>query len=171
MTSSTGNSPVNPSSLYNDKMQWCTISSMFNPIVWSPTGSLEIEVFTSGITSHEETINEMVAIELNSYTYIYGPYYVMHRPSINSFFLVYTVQCRCNAINFLQNSLNRHSIACTSGRSIGCLLWVWSLIFVLLLSSQHRMLYRDKLECVITAMDCTYKYVHPTKRYQRFMLL
>ena len=39
---------------------------------------------------------------------------------------------------------------------MGCLLWVWSLIYVLLLSSQCRWWYHDKLDRVITALDCNW---------------
>ena len=44
-----------------------------------------------------------------------------------------TVRCRYNAVNFLQNSHNRHPIPRPWGRGMGCLLWVWSLIYILLL--------------------------------------
>ena len=37
-----------------------------------------------------------------------------------------------------------------------CLLWVRSLIYILLLSSQRRMQYRDKLDRSITVPDCMY---------------
>ena len=50
-----------------------------------------------------------------------------------------TVRCRYNAVNFLQNYHNRHRTARPWGRGMGCLLWVWILIYVLLLSSQRRM--------------------------------
>ena len=36
----------------------------------------------------------------------------------------YTVRCRYNAVNFLQNPHNRHPIAHPSGRDMGCLLWI-----------------------------------------------
>ena len=36
---------------------------------------------------------------------------------------IYTVQCRYNAVNFLENPYNRHPIARPSGRAMGCLLW------------------------------------------------
>ena len=38
---------------------------------------------------------------------------------------------------------------------MGCLLWVCSLIYVLLLSSQCCMSYHDKLDHIITALDCS----------------
>ena len=47
----------------------------------------------------------------------------------------YTVRCHYNAVNLLQNSHNRHPIARPWGRGMGCLLWIWSLICVMLLSS------------------------------------
>ena len=37
---------------------------------------------------------------------------------------------------------------------MGCLLWVWSQIYVLLLSSQCRIQYRDKVDRFPTALDC-----------------
>ena len=49
----------------------------------------------------------------------------------------HTVRCRDSAVNFPQNSHNRHSIARPWGRSMGCLLWVWRVIYILLLSSQN----------------------------------
>ena len=36
---------------------------------------------------------------------------------------LYTVQCRYNAVNFLENPHNRHPIARPWGRGMGCLLW------------------------------------------------
>ena len=51
----------------------------------------------------------------------------------------HTVRCRYNAVNFLQNSHNRHYIARPWGWGMGCLLWVWSLTYVLLLSLQCHM--------------------------------
>ena len=67
----------------------------------------------------------------------------------------YTVRCHYNAVNFLQNSHNRHPIARPWGRGMGCLLCVWSIVYVLLLSSQRRMKYRDNLDWIITALDWT----------------
>ena len=58
-----------------------------------------------------------------------------------------------NAVDFLPISHNGHPIARPWGRVMGCQLWVWSLIYVLLLSSQYRWQYRDKLDRVITALD------------------
>ena len=52
---------------------------------------------------------------------------------------------------------SRHPIPRPHGRAIGCLLWFWSPIHVLLLSSQNQWWYRDKLDRVITALDCTVK--------------
>ena len=66
-----------------------------------------------------------------------------------------TVRCRYNAVNFLlPNPHNRHPIARPWGRAMGCLLWFWSLIYVLLLPLQCRWQYRDKLGGFITALDC-----------------
>ena len=36
---------------------------------------------------------------------------------------MYTVQCRYNAVNFLENPHNRHPISRPWGRGMGCLLW------------------------------------------------
>ena len=71
------------------------------------------------------------------------------------------VRCRYYTVNFRQNIHNRHPIARPSGRGMGCLLWVWSLIQVLLLLLQWRGQYRDKLDRVITALDCIcYEQMH-----------
>ena len=59
-----------------------------------------------------------------------------------------------NAANFLKYSHNRHPIARPWGRGLVCLLWVWNLIYVLLLSLKYRMQYRDKLDHSIMALDC-----------------
>ena len=56
------------------------------------------------------------------------------------FTLTNTVRCRYNAVNILQISHNRP--------------WVWSLIYVLLLSLRCHMSYRDELDRVTTALDC-----------------
>ena len=66
----------------------------------------------------------------------------------------YTARCRYNAVNFLKNYHNRHPIARPLGRGMGCLLWVWNLIYILLLQLQYPMYYRDKLDRVITALHC-----------------
>ena len=58
-----------------------------------------------------------------------------------------------NAVNFLPNSHDRHPIARPWGQGMGCLLWVWSLVYVLLVSSQRHMYYCDKLNRVITALN------------------
>ena len=50
------------------------------------------------------------------------------------------VRCRHNAVNFLINSHNTQNIARPWGRGMGCVLWVWSPIDVLLLSSQRRVI-------------------------------
>ena len=68
--------------------------------------------------------------------------------------LLNTVLCRYNAVNFVANHHNRHPIARPWGRGMGCLLWFWSLIFILLLSLWFRWWCRDKLDRVITALDC-----------------
>ena len=65
-----------------------------------------------------------------------------------------TVWCSYNTVSFIQNSQNRCFIPCLAGWGMGCLLWVWSLIYVLLLSSQCHMCYHDKLDHVIMALYC-----------------
>ena len=50
----------------------------------------------------------------------------------------------CILYTVLPNPHYRHPIAHPWGRGMGCLLWFWGLIYVLLLSSQHR----HKLDCV-----------------------
>ena len=59
------------------------------------------------------------------------------------------------SIFFLQNSHNRNPIVRPWGRALGCLLWGLCLIFVLPLSSQCWILYREKYDRVIKALDCT----------------
>ena len=52
--------------------------------------------------------------------------------------MTYTVRCCYNAVILFLNPYKRH------GRAMGgCLLWVWSLIYVLLLSSQYRWWYQE----------------------------
>ena len=50
-----------------------------------------------------------------------------------------TVRRRYNAVNFPQTPDNWHPIARPWGRGMGCVLWVWNLIYVMLLASQCRM--------------------------------
>ena len=50
--------------------------------------------------------------------------------SICFFFLLGTVRCRYNAVNFLSNPYNRHPIAHPWGRGIGCLLWVQIFFYI-----------------------------------------
>ena len=47
-----------------------------------------------------------------------------------------TLQYHYNMANFLPNTHNRHHIAHLWGWDLGCILWVWSLIYVLLESLQ-----------------------------------
>ena len=72
----------------------------------------------------------------------------------NLFYQHSTEQCRYNGVIFLQNFHNREPIARLWGRGMRCLWWGWSLIYVLLLSSQCRVSYRDKFDRVIAAFDC-----------------
>ena len=67
-----------------------------------------------------------------------------------------TARCRYNTVIFFQYPHNRHPIARPSGRGMGCLLWVSSLIHVLLMSLKFCVCYCDKLDRVITALDCIY---------------
>ena len=69
------------------------------------------------------------------------------------------MRCLYNSVNFFQNPHNRH------GRAMGWLSWVWSLIYVLLLSSQYLRWYREKLDRVITARDCILRLVFAFNGY------
>ena len=69
---------------------------------------------------------------------------------------VNTVRRRYNAVNFLPEPHNTNPIARPWGWDMGCLLWFWSLIYVLLLSSRRRWSYCDIFDHrVITSFDCT----------------
>ena len=89
---------------------------------------------------------------------IYGT--MCHYTRMNWIILT-TVQCHYKAVSFIQNLLNRHPIAHPYGQGKGCLLWVWSLIYILLLSSQCCRLHWDELGCAITALNCTMIVVYP----------
>ena len=101
----------------------------------------------------------------------------------------YTVQCCYNAVNLVQNLHKRHPIARPLGRDMGCLLviqiliyillWItkrcplshpngWYmgcllviqiLIYILLQSLQWCTQYHVILDCVITAPDCSTKFI------------
>ena len=71
------------------------------------------------------------------------------------YLLKYPVRRRCNAVSSLPIPRNRHSKARPWGQDMECLLWVLSIIYVLLLSSQCRRQYRDELDRVIWAFGCT----------------
>ena len=71
------------------------------------------------------------------------------------YLLRYPVRRRCNAVSSLPIPRNRHSIARPWGQDMEFLLWLLTLIYVLLLLSQCRRQYRDKLDRVITAFGCT----------------
>ena len=62
-----------------------------------------------------------------------------------------TVRCRYNAISFLKNTNNWHSIPRPHGRVMGCLLWVKGLGYVLSRSLQQGIHYRVMLHHVVTA--------------------
>ena len=64
------------------------------------------------------------------------------------------IQCRCNAVNFLQNIHEWHPIARPSGRAMGCLLWVQPLINILPQFLQWCVSYHVMLGRVTTALDC-----------------
>ena len=53
-----------------------------------------------------------------------------------------TVRCRYNAVDFLPISHNGHAMARPGGPGMGCQLWVWSLIYVLLLSYSLHLKYK-----------------------------
>ena len=72
---------------------------------------------------------------------------------------------RYSAFNFLQYSHNWHPIARPWGRDKGCLLWFWYLIHFLPLLSLYRVWYRDKLDRVITALDCIIKHLNTILTY------
>ena len=65
-----------------------------------------------------------------------------------------TVWCHYKAVNLIPNSHNRLPIARPWGRCMGCQLWVSIVIEVLLPSSRYLEWYYDKLDRVITALDC-----------------
>ena len=66
-----------------------------------------------------------------------------------------TVRCHCNAVQFLQNIVKSHPIACPLGRGMGCLLSVQSLIDILSLFLQWCVQCDVILDHVITALDCS----------------
>ena len=72
----------------------------------------------------------------------------------------YTVLCRHKAVIFLQITLNRHPTDRPWGRGMGCMLWVWILTYILLLSLQCRIQYHDKIDRVITALDSSRNHAH-----------
>ena len=67
------------------------------------------------------------------------------------------VWCHYSPINLLQNPHKKHPIARPWGTRYGHLLWFENLICILRLSSQCRMWYTEKLNCVIMALDCKKK--------------
>ena len=60
-----------------------------------------------------------------------------------------TVQCHYNAFNFLPNPHNRHPIICP-WRGV-------SKIWLTFCHCYHSVIYCDKLDCVITALDCIWQ--------------
>ena len=56
------------------------------------------------------------------------------REGINSLYCIYfflnAVLCHYNMVNFLPNPHNRHSIAHPLGWDMGCLLWIYSLMYI-----------------------------------------
>ena len=69
---------------------------------------------------------------------------------------MYAVQCLYNAVIFLHNSHNRRPISRPWGRGMGCLVWIQSPIYVLLLWLQYCVWYLDMLYRVITVPHCIY---------------
>ena len=65
-----------------------------------------------------------------------------------------TMRCRHNADIFFQNHHKSHAIPSRSGRAMGCLLWLKTLIRVLTQSRQWCVQYRVILDRVITALHC-----------------
>ena len=56
---------------------------------------------------------------------------------------------------FFQNLHSRHTLTGPWGRDMGCMLWFYCLIHFQPLLSPCRRQYRDKLDRVIMALDCT----------------
>ena len=65
--------------------------------------------------------------------------------------------CRYNAVNFLLNPHKTHPIARPIGRDMGCNLWFDMPTFSLLQSMQCCMEYCVTLDCIIMALECTWK--------------
>ena len=63
---------------------------------------------------------------------------------------VYTLWCCYNVVNFLPNPYNRQPIAHPWGWGMGCLLWFWKLIYILLLLLQHFAVMPDLNNCWAT---------------------
>ena len=61
------------------------------------------------------------------------------------------VQCRYNAVNFIQKIHRSRPL----GRGMGCLIWISLLIDILPQFLQWHIQYRVKLSCVITVHDCS----------------
>ena len=69
---------------------------------------------------------------------------------------IWGIQCNAiitRSIFFKIIIIDTPKLAHEGERGMGCLLWVWSLIYIILLSSQCRMWYHDKLYCVTMALD------------------
>ena len=69
-----------------------------------------------GILTLASLVHFVIVCDCQIYIYIYICSFIIH--VVNC-----TVRCRYNAVNFLQNPLNRHPIARSWGRDMGCLLW------------------------------------------------
>ena len=65
----------------------------------------------------------------------------------------YTVRCRYNAINFIQNIHERHTIARPPGLGMGCFLRLHPMIDILPQFLQW-CVHHDTLDLVITALEC-----------------
>ena len=95
---------------------------------------------------------------LQNYETVHSIYHMKFQPIFEYFFIIYctahTVLYRYNAANFLQNTHKRTLHSSPVGASYGCLLWVQSLIYVLLLSLQYCVWYHVISDRRITAPDC-----------------
>ena len=93
-----------------------------------------------GVT-RPQWVNKATLKDMGKYTmWIYKNWSHHHNKTKHSHTMCIHCGTNCyNPVSFIQNSHNRRPIARPSGRGMGCLFWVRSLIYVLLPSSQHRM--------------------------------
>ena len=74
--------------------------------------------------------------------------------------IIYTMRCRYNAVNFLQNYHNGHPIARPWGRGIRCILWWLTVTYVLLQSrlccvQNHMIVNRVMTAPIVTTQEIT----------------